>query len=77
MIIELDTVLSPRPPFGPTPEDLGREITEGYDVTFTVVSEYGPAGGWPVLRFEGEPSELRALVHAHYDLDTLEAVGLL
>lgn len=76
-IIELDTVLSPQPPYGPTTDELGRAITEGYDVTFTVAKESGPAGGHPVLRFEGELSELRAMVHAHYDLDTLETAGLL
>ncbi|HEY3484738.1 MAG TPA: hypothetical protein VGK49_05100 [Ilumatobacteraceae bacterium] len=73
MIIELDTVLDTEA----TAEDAGRAITSGYQVTFTVVTEHGPAGGHPVLRFEGEASELRALVHAHYDKDTLEVVGLL
>lgn len=77
MIIELDTVLDTEAPYGPTAEDAGRAITSGYQVTFSVVTEHGPAGGHPVIRFEGEASELRALVHAHYDKDTLEVVGLL
>lgn len=77
MIIELDTALDTEAPYGPTAEDAGRAITDGYAVTFTVVKEHGPAGGHPVIRFEGEANELRALVRAHYDMDTLEIIGLL
>lgn len=74
MIIELDTVIGDGEQ---TAQDAGRAITNGYDVTFTIVAEHGPAGGHPVIRYEGEQSELRAMVHAHYDKDTLETIGLL
>lgn len=68
--IELDTVVDAAAPYGPTAEDAGRAIVEGYDgVTFTVVTEHGPAGGNPILRFEGEEDALRAMVRAHYGPD--------
>jgi hypothetical protein len=69
MIIELDTVIeSPEA----TAEDAGRTVTAGFDVTFTVAQESGPAGGHPVLRFEGEEAELRKMVHAHYGPDAAD-----
>jgi hypothetical protein len=69
MIIELDTVIeSPEA----TAEDAGRTVTADFDVTFTVAQESGPASGHPVLRFEGEETELRRMVHTHYGPDAAD-----
>lgn len=69
MIIELDTVAEGF--YGETAHDAGRTITNGYDVTFTVVTENGPGGGHPVIRYEGDEAELRRMVAEHYGPDTI------
>jgi hypothetical protein len=41
-------------------------LTAGTSVTGTVINENGPAGGWPVVAYEGPEDEL-AIVNARYD----------
>lgn len=68
--IELDTVADGV--YGDTGLSAGQKITEGYDVTFVVVTERGPAGGHPVIRYEGDEAELRRMVVEHYGPDSLD-----
>lgn len=68
-IIELDTVADGE--YGDTGESAGKKITEGYNVAYEVVTENGPAGGNPILRFAGPEDELRRMVTEHYGVDTL------
>ena len=70
MIIELDTVVDGH--YGPTAEDAARVITNGYDVTYRVVTEHGPGGGHPIIAYEGNRDELRRMVAEHYGPDTVE-----
>jgi hypothetical protein len=72
MIIELHTVVDDHAPYGPTVEDCARGLTDGYDVTWQVV-DLASAGGNPTIRFEGSEQELKAMVHAMYDIDTYRA----
>lgn len=68
-IIELDTVADGE--YGDTGESAGRKITEGYNVAYEVVTESGPAGGHPIVRYAGSEDELRRMVAEHYGADTL------
>ena len=42
----------------------------GEGVTFEVITEHGPGGGWPVITFTGERPALLALIE-RYDADQL------
>lgn len=68
MQVELDTVADGV--YGTTGAEAGQKITEGYDVTFTVVAEQGPSGH-PVIRYEGAEGTLRRMVAEHYGVDTV------
>ena len=72
MRIELDTVADGV--YGTTGAEAGAVITRDYDVTFEVVTEHGPAGGNPIIAFEGEEQALRSMITEHYGADTLEVV---
>lgn len=37
------------------------ELVDGTRVTTTVVQEHGPAGGWPVVKFEGTLADLQVV----------------
>ena len=62
--IELDVAVE-------SPAELG-ELTQGFDVTATVLQDPGPAAGWPVVRFEGDRIELMRLVAVQFAQDVIE-----
>ena len=68
--VELDTVADGI--YGSTGAEAGEVITRGYDVTFEVVTENGPGGGNPIIRYTGPKDEVRRMVEEHYGLDTVE-----
>jgi hypothetical protein len=70
MIIELDTVADGH--YGPTAERAAIVITDGYNVGWEIVTEHGPGGGHPVIRYEGTADELRRMVAEHYGPDTVD-----
>lgn len=49
-----------------TAEDAAALLAQMLLITFDVLTEHGPAGGWPVVRFSGPKRELRELL-ARYD----------
>lgn len=66
--IELDTVADGI--YGDTGESAGKVITEGFNVAYEVVTEHGPGGGNPVLRYVGPVDEVRRMVEMHYGPET-------
>lgn len=49
----------------------------GYNLTATVVTERGPGGGWPVVRFEGAPRDIESLVIDYTASDPVETAYIL
>jgi len=69
MQIELDTVADGV--YGETGESAGQVITDGWGVDYEVVTEHGPGGGNPVIRYTGPYKAVRAMVEEHYGHDTV------
>src|SRR5256885_5881429 len=61
-----------------TVQDAIGHLTAGLDgVTARVVTEHGPAGGWPVVAFAGPAGQLTALRYRYSPQDALvESVGI-
>lgn len=73
-IVELDTVLSDEDAYS-TAQHAGTLITSDYNVAFEVVTESGPAGGHPVIRYAGPEHELQSMIITHYGQDTWDAIS--
>jgi len=44
------------------------ELTKHLDLHFEVITEVGPAGGWPVVRFTSDdPEQLNTLLFRYFD----------
>jgi hypothetical protein len=69
LTIELDTVADGE--YGDTGESAARKITEGYNVACEVVTENGPGGGNPIIRYAGPADEVKRMVAEHYRVDTV------
>jgi len=61
MRIELDTVIED----GETVESVIDAVTQGLDVRTAVVAEHGPAGGWPIIAYEGSEEDLRQVARRY------------
>jgi len=58
---------------GETIEQALAALTAGTAIVATVVLEHGPAGGWPLVRFEGADAELRTMLMRYSGGDAAEA----
>lgn len=75
MKIELDTVVDPLSE-GLKTADVVQSMIEDYpDVTFRIVTEHGPGGGHPVIRYRGPRAQVAAMVRKHYGADALNALA--
>lgn len=61
MRIEMDTVVNE----GETTEGVATEMALGLDVRTTVVTEHGPAGGNPIIAYEGSEEDLRQVARRY------------
>jgi hypothetical protein len=43
-----------------------------YDLKVNVLQEHGPAGGWPVIKFEGHRKRIEAYLRVYADHDRRE-----
>jgi len=68
MRIELDTVIEA----GEKSWEVASHWATRYGVKAEVVTEHGPAGGNPIIAYEGDEDKLRELVLAEYGRDALE-----
>jgi hypothetical protein len=67
--ITLDTV----PDANASAADTAQALVADYpDVTYRVITESGPAGGNPVIRYRGPREQLETMVIKHYGKDAWE-----
>lgn len=50
-------------------EEALKDSFDGYDVDYKVIMENGPAGGWPVIRVEGDRGVLTDWINERYGVD--------
>lgn len=58
-------------------EDALAHARQRYGVDIEVIDEYGPAGGWPVVRISGTPSQVIDMLKHAYDYSDEEIVDVL
>lgn len=63
--VQLDVVFGESLETPETVQDAIKEMTEGTEITGRVVTDVGPAGGWPVVEFTGPESEIDHLAANH------------
>lgn len=61
MRIELDTVVNE----GETWQDVAAEMTRGTEVSGDLVTEHGPAGGNPIIAYEGNEIDLHTIARRY------------
>jgi len=66
--VDLDLVLhdsTSNPDVLETPEDAAALLAQMMPVDFKVLTEHGPAGGWPIVRFMGSRTDLEELIRRY------------
>jgi hypothetical protein len=64
--IELDTCFQN---WGDNPETIEgviAQLSAEHGVTGRVINPSGPAGGWPIVEWEGTRDQLKSMIKAHY-----------